>query len=172
MIDVHSSERVLPSHPPEDITVSVRLPSRYEDLDPQFRRRLRPVPELNSLVNEAFARMRTSGGIRFLPIFGKSGCGKTCAACELGTHIPSSRVEMLTGEQLELPQEDLASVLSRQMDLLTPQELFIWVVDQYEEKVPAKAAVPAQFVERLSLLDRGKFREQPMLFIWLTEGVP
>ena len=148
--------------------MSVRLPSRYEDLDPTFRSRLRPVPELNSLVNQAFAGMKVSGGIRFLPVYGKSGCGKTCAACELGTHIPDSRVAVLSGDDLELAQNDLTSRLSERINLLSPQELFIWVVDQYEEKVPAKAAIPAQFVERLSLLDRGALRGQPMLFIWLT----
>jgi hypothetical protein len=47
-------------------------------------------------------------------------------------------------------------------------DLLIAVVDQYEENVAEKSAVPSQFVERLSLLDRGELRDVPVLFLWLT----
>jgi hypothetical protein len=148
--------------------LDVRLPSRYEDLDPQFRSKLRPVPALNDLVQEAYAGMKVSGGIRFLPVFGKSGSGKSCAALELSTHIPSSHLELLTAEQLSLSSPELVNHLRRRIDLLNRKDLFIWVVDQYEEKVPTRANVPSEFVEKLSLLDRGELRAHPMLFIWLT----
>lgn len=47
-------------------------------------------------------------------------------------------------------------------------ELLIAVVDQYEENVAERSAVPSQFVERLSLLDRGDLKDTPVLFLWLT----
>ncbi|MEU7902172.1 hypothetical protein [Actinoplanes sp. NPDC049118] len=47
-------------------------------------------------------------------------------------------------------------------------ELVVAVVDQYEEKVAQQSALPSQFVERLSLLDRGALRTIPVLFLWLT----
>ena len=148
--------------------MDIRLPSRYEDLDPQFRGKLRPVPELNVLVQESYASMKVSGGIRFLPIFGKSGSGKSCAALELATHLSSCHLQLLTAAQLALPNQDLVSHLTREMDLFNQKDLFVWVVDQYEEKVPSQANIPAGFIERLSLLDRGQLRTNPMLFIWLT----
>ncbi len=148
--------------------MSVRLPSRYEDLDPDFRSKLRPVPELNSLVQEAYASMKTSGGIRFLPIFGKRGSGKTCAACELSTHFPSSHLSVLKTEEVSLPTAELTDLLSKRIDLFTQKDLFIWVVDQYEERVQTRGDLPKEFIEKLSLLDRGALRNQPMIFIWLT----
>jgi hypothetical protein len=150
--------------------MSVKLPSRYEDLDPEFRSKLRPVPELNHLVAEAYARMKVSGGVRFLPIYGKSGSGKTCAACELSTHIPSSHLGLLTPEDIALRREALVGKLRQEINLFNQRDrdLFIWVVDQYEEKVHSRADIPTEFIEKLSLLDRGGLRDQPMLFIWLT----
>ncbi len=148
--------------------MSVRLPSRYEDLDPEFRSKLRPVPELNHLVQEAYARMKVSGGVRFLPIYGKSGSGKTCAACEMSTHIPSSHLDLLVQNDIALPREALVGKLREKINLFNRRDLFIWVVDQYEEKVHSRADIPTEFIEKLSLLDRGELRDQPMLFIWLT----
>ncbi len=148
--------------------MSIRLPSRYEDLDEEYRSKLRPVPRLNALIQRAYASMQVSGGIRFLPIFGQSGCGKTCAACELSTHIPSSHLELLTDEQLTLPTDELTGHLCRRIDLFSQRDLFIWVIDQYEEKVRSSEAIPTEFIEKLSLLDRGPLRDQPMIFLWLT----
>ena len=148
--------------------MDIRLPSRYEDLDKEYRSKLRPVPELNRLIQSAFASMKVSGGIRFLPIFGKSGCGKTCAACELSTHIPSSHLELLSDEHLALPTSDLTDHLCRRIDLFNQQDLFLWVIDQYEEKVRSAEDIPTEFIEKLSLLDRGPLRSQPMVFLWLT----
>ena len=148
--------------------MNLRLPSRYEDLDPRFRSKLRPVPSLNSLVQSAYASMKVSGGIRFLPIFGRSGSGKSCGALELTTHLPASHLEVLAPEQLSKSTDELISHLERQIDLFNRSDLFIWVIDQYEEKVQGKRDVPTEFVERLSLLDRGVLRNHPMLFLWLT----
>ena len=148
--------------------MNLRLPSRYEDLDPRFRSKLRPVPSLNALVQEAFASMKVSGGIRFLPIFGRSGSGKSCGALELATHIPSSHLEVLMPELLSKSTEDLISHLERQIYLFNGSDLFIWVIDQYEEKVQGKRDVPTEFVERLSLLDRRNLTNHRMLFLWLT----
>src|ERR1035441_6693011 len=148
--------------------MNVRLPSRYEDLDPGFRSKLRPVPSLNALVQKAYASMTVSGGIRFLPIFGQSGSGKSCAALELATHIPSSHLEVLMPAQLSKTTEELIPFLEQRIELSSRSDLFIWVIDQYEEKVEAKRDVPTEFVERLSLLDRGALRGHPMLFLWLT----
>lgn len=147
-----------------DVT-DVRLPTRHEDLDAAFRGRLRPVPELLEFVQRGYQSMRLSGGIRFLPAFGRSGSGKSCAALELATHLPDTHV-------FELSREEMASRDDLEEALLARREriegaLVVAVVDQYEEVVPDEA-LPARFVEWLSLLDRGAVRTQPTLVIWLT----
>ena len=81
--------------------MTLRLPSRYEDLDTAFRGRLKPNQSLISIVKRAFASMEISGGIRFLPVFGQSGSGKTSAALEIGTHLPELYVEQLPREAVE-----------------------------------------------------------------------
>jgi hypothetical protein len=75
---------------------------------------------------------------------------------------------VLAPEQLSKSTDELISHLERQIDLFNRSDLFIWVIDQYEEKVQGKRDVPTEFVERLSLLDRGVLRNHPMLFLWLT----
>lgn len=147
--------------------MSRRLPSRYEDLDAAFRARIRPVPALIDIVKRAYASMTVSGGIRFLPLFGLSGSGKTCAANELGTHLPDCRVTQLDRAAVE-SNDVLMETLRRQLASHNQAQLQIFVIDQYEELVADRTALPSQFVERLSLLDRGELRNQPMLFIWLT----
>lgn len=42
------------------------------------------------------------------------------------------------------------------------------VIDQYEQVATQRTAIPSAFVETLSLLDRGRARPEPVLFIWLT----
>lgn len=151
--------------------MATRLPSRYEDLDPAFRGRLRPDRELIALVQRARTGMSIAGGIRFLPIFGRSGSGKSSAARELATHLPETKVIELTRGAISSEAallEELRSAWGRR----DRPELLIAVVDQYEESVAQQTAIPSQFVERLSLLDRGPLRDQPVLFIWLTTSRP
>ncbi|WP_082836654.1 hypothetical protein [Micrococcus aloeverae] len=147
------------------------LPSRYEDLDPSYRGRLRPNPKLISLVQSARRSMMVSGGIRFLPIFGRSGSGKSSAARELETHLPQARVIQLS--QAAITSE--AALLEEVRDswgLINHPEMIIAVVDQYEENVSDKTSVPTQFVERLTLIDqRQALKGIPTLFLWLTTSI-
>jgi hypothetical protein len=144
----------------------VRLPSRYEDLDIAFRGRLRPSQPLLQLVKQAFSSMEINGGIRFLPIFGASGSGKTSAALELGTHLPDLFVDRLPREAIEEPAA-LRQAISQMMHNAGGRYI-VAVVDQYEEVAAQRTAVPTSFVEALSLLDRGDLRDQRVLFLWLT----
>ena len=82
-------------------TYEPKLPSRYEDLDEEFRGRLRPNKALNTLVKAAFSSMAVEGGIRFAPIFGESGSGKSSATIQLGTHLPAYEVKVLSSTALE-----------------------------------------------------------------------
>lgn len=145
----------------------LKLPSRYEDLDPAFRGRLRPNAALISLVQRAYQGMRMSGGIRFLPMYGTSGAGKSSAALELATHLPESKVIQLTRQAIQsrtVLEGEVISARSRMRD----DQLLIAVIDQYEEAVIDRSSIPTAFVETLALLDRGVFRTLPVLFIWLT----
>lgn len=144
-----------------------RLPSRYEDLDPAFRGRLRPYAPLIELVQRSYQSMQVSGGIRFLPIFGRSGTGKSSAALELATHLPEARVAAVSRAAIE-SRESLEDELRAIRRTMNPNQLLIAVVDQYEEAVAERGGIPTAFVETLSLLDRGELRTLPVLFLWLT----
>lgn len=148
--------------------MTLRLPSRYEDLDNAFRGRLKPNQPLLGLVKQAFNGMEISGGIRFLPIFGSSGCGKTSAALEIGTHLPELFVEQLPREAIENP--NLLHSALEGMKFRARGRKTVAVVDQYEEVAAQKTTIPSAFVEALSLLDRGKALDQT-LFIWLTTSL-
>lgn len=148
--------------------MAIRFPSRYENLDQAFRGRLKPIPELIEFVQKAQRGMAINGGLRFLPIFGESGSGKSSAARELGTHLPGTKT-------VELPREAIESFQALKNFMLdlqrfnTNRQLLIVVIDQYEEAVAANTDLPRQFVEWLSLLDRDDiFSATPWLFIWLT----
>lgn len=143
------------------------LPARYEDLDPSFRGRLRPNVELNQLVQDAYRGMRVSGGLRFLPLYGRSGGGKSSAVRELETHLEGSKVVELRREAVE-SREVLLDVLEASWGRTEHPDLLIAIVDQFEDTVPDPQSVPIQFVERISLLDRNELRGRPILFIWLT----
>jgi hypothetical protein len=147
----------------------LRLPSRYEDLDIAFRGRLKANQDLLSLVKTSYASMQLSGGIRFLPIYGESGGGKSSAALELGTHLPETHVFQLPRSSIESPSE-LAGVVAAERKKIehTGKHLLVAVVDQYEEAAAQKTAVPTSFVEALALLDRGDLRNTRVLFLWLT----
>jgi hypothetical protein len=147
--------------------MTLKLPSRYEDLDPAFRGRLRPDRDLLELVKSAYSMMRISGGIRFLPLYGESGSGKSCAAWELSSHLPDCEVFELKRDALA-SRDILESELRRQKLLTNGRKLLVGVVDQYEEQVADRHAIPTQFVESLSLLDRGPLRGFPVLVVWLT----
>lgn len=146
--------------------MSLRLPSRYEDLDAAFRGRLKANQPLLQIVKQAFYGMEINGGIRFLPVFGESGSGKTSAALEIGTHLPDLHVEQLPREAIEDPAE-LSSALAKMAHRAKGKRL-VAVVDQYEEVAAQKTAIPSAFVESLSLLDRAIIKPHPTLFIWLT----
>jgi len=109
--------------------------------------------------------MRVSGGIRFLPLYGQSGSGKSSAALELATHLPELKVAHLSRDAIED-----ASVLRTEVEaaLINSREGLVAVVDQYEEAAAERAAIPTSFVEKLALLDRGELRSKRILFIWLT----
>ncbi len=147
----------------------LKLPSRYEDLDLAFRGRLKPNQELLSLVKTAYASMQLSGGIRFMPIYGESGSGKSSAALEVGSHLPEAHVFKLPRAAIESPAE-LAAVVSAESQRIAhlSKQLMVAVVDQYEEAVAQRTAVPTSFVEALALLDRGELRSTRVLFLWLT----
>lgn len=148
--------------------MSIRLPSRYEDLDNAFRGKLRPVPALLDIAQKARLGISVSGGLRFLPIYGESGSGKSSAARELGTHLPNVNVAEVPRAALS-SLEELKAFMRRQQVYFKESKLLIAVVDQYEEAVVAKGDIPTQFIEWLSLLDRDtEFNHIPWLFIWLT----
>lgn len=152
--------------------MSIKLPSRYEDLDQAFRGRLRPVPSLLDIAQQARRSMSISGGIRFLPIYGESGSGKSSAARELDTHLPETKVVSLPREAIG-SFDELKRFMSEQQNLNPGRELLIAVVDQYEEAVAAKGELPSQFVEWLSLLDRDpEYNTHRWLFLWLTTSKP
>lgn len=152
-----------------NIATPLKLPSRYEDLDLAFRGRLKPNQELLALVKTAYTSMQVAGGIRFMPIYGESGSGKSSAALELGSHLPDSHVFKLPREAIESPSE-LANVVAAEAAKVShlSKQLMVAVVDQYEEVAAQKTAVPTTFVEALALLDRGELRNTRILFLWLT----
>lgn len=146
--------------------MSLRLPSRYEDLDIEYRGRLRPDKRLIDTIKQAFKSMEISGGIRFLPIYGRSGSGKTSSTLEIGTHLPQIKVIKLSRGSISDQ-----SILLDEIDKfcrLNEAEKVVAVIDQYEEVAAERAAIPKSFVEYLSLLDRDRSRKDMVLFIWLT----
>lgn len=148
--------------------MSLKLPSRYEDLDQAFRGRLRPVPELLDIIQAARRSMAINGGLRFLPVFGESGSGKSSAARELDSHLPATKVVELPRTAIE-SFEELKVFLRATQALYATQEALIVVIDQYEEAVAAQGNIPTQFVEWLSLLDRDSgFSSRWWVFLWLT----
>lgn len=150
----------------EEPMSTLNLPSRYEDLDNAFRGRLKPNQPLLDLVKTAFAAMRMSGGIRFAPVFGESGSGKTSAALEIGTHLPDLFVAQLPRTAIE-DTDALQPWLSSLESDAGERDLVV-VIDQYEEVAAQKTAIPSTFVERLSLLDRESSTKKHVLFLWLT----
>lgn len=148
----------------------VYIPSRYEDLKAEFRERLKPIPELLRLVKEAYTSISTSGGIRFLPIFGVSGSGKSCASLEIASHIPNCHVYKVPPD-LIADRDKLEEFVKIKQRGLNSSHLLVLVIDQYEEQVASRGPIPSQIIEHLSLFDRGYLRFIPTLFIWLTTSI-
>lgn len=147
--------------------MSPKLPTRYEDLEPTFRAQLRAVPALNALVQEAVSSMKVGGGIRFLPVYGRSGSGKSCAVLEVSTHLPQTRVVKLSKSDIQ--GESLLATIEKALETASEHnQLLIAVVDQYEEQAARKDDLPKSFIERLAHLDRNELRQKPVLFVWLT----
>ena len=144
----------------------VTLPSRYEDLDQSFRGRLQPNKNLIAQTQKAFSSMAVSGGVRFLPIFGDSGIGKTSASLELNTHLPDVHVFQATDDEIR-DRDALVARLDRERKH-NPQKSLVCVVDQYEEDVARREDVPTAFVETISRLDRDRQKAFRVLFLWLT----
>lgn len=143
-----------------------KLPSRYEDIDTSYRGRLLPNNQLLCLVDMAKKSMQINGGIRFLPIYGKSGSGKSCASHEIDTHLPKTYVFSLDKNEIESREHLLKRIAAEKIN--AEGRLLIAIIDQYEENVLGKEKIPSQFIEHLSILDRGELRTTPILFIWLS----
>lgn len=148
------------------IPITPKLPSRYESLDPAFRGRLKPNEPLNGLVKRSLNSISINGGIRFLSIFGESGSGKSCAAREVATHLPECSVYELSREAVESGEQLRQWLKNNVYD--ESKRLHIIVIDQYEEAVAEREAIPTRFVESISILDRDGDYKYPTLFVWLT----
>lgn len=144
----------------------ISLPARYEDLDQAYKGRLIPNQELISLINKCYKSMTISGGIRFLPIYGESGVGKSCATRELGTHMPDVSTFTLDHNEIESSEKLLSRVQKERQ--LTDKRVLVAIIDQYEENVQGKERIPSQFVEHISLFDRKELSGELIIFIWLT----
>lgn len=149
----------------------LRLPSRYEDLDATFRAKLRPNADLNALIIKSFQEMSITGGVRFLPMFGRSGSGKTSAALELGTHLPSCHVVKLAASEIDSLDKLQQRVGWAIAGLPPGKALLVFVIDQYEEVSGEREAIPKRFVEYVSMIDRSATGKHPVLFMWLTTSV-
>lgn len=149
--------------------MSISLPSRYEDLNVAYRGRLIPNTALLNMVNQAYKSMKISGGIRFMPIYGESGAGKSSAAREIDTHMPLAKTFMLDRNEVENRDSLFSRVLTESQR--NPDRLLIAIIDQYEENVAGKESIPTQFVEHISLLDRSEHRNIPIIFLWLTTNM-
>lgn len=144
----------------------IKLPSRYEDLDSAFRGRLLPNKFLIEQIQKAIKSMQINGGIRFLPIFGISGSGKSCSSIELSTHMPDVKTIILTPREIE-NRDDLIARIKREKQL-AQNKVLIAIIDQFEESVIGKERIPSQFIEHLSILDRNELKDEKCIFLWLT----
>ena len=142
------------------------LPSRYEDLAEAYRGRLAPNQFLLDRIQGGIKSMAISKGIRFLPIFGNSGSGKSCATREISVHLPDTHAFVLRRSEIESP-DALCSRINEEGRTSSRQHL-IAIVDQFEEVAKGKEAIPSQFVEQLSILDRTTLKDVSLIVIWLT----
>ncbi|WP_206340780.1 hypothetical protein [Marinicauda algicola] len=99
-------------------------------------------------------------------MFGKSGSGKTCAALELGTHLPEVYVHPLDRNAVSDSKYFESEIEKIRFE--AQGRPVVAVIDQYEEVAASQKELPSAFVERLALLDRGDLRDSKILFLWLT----
>lgn len=144
----------------------MKLPSRYEDLDDSYKGRLIANNELINKIKSSHKSIQINGGIRFLPIFGESGSGKSSSSIELKTHLPDTHTFIL--EKDEISNKDLLLNRIIKEQKYNPNKVLIPIVDQFEENVAGKELLPTQFIEFISLFDRNELRTIPTIFIWLT----
>jgi adenylate kinase family enzyme len=144
----------------------MKLPSRYEDLDTAYKGRIVPNLNLIKLIKKADKAIRISGGIRFIPIFGGSGSGKSCASVELSTHLPETHTFTLNPSEIEDKSKLFQRIVKEQKYNLG--KILIPIIDQFEENVAGKESIPSQFIEFISLFDRNELKNIPTIFIWLT----
>ena len=145
--------------------MKLSLPSRYEDIDEAYRGRLEPNQELIGAVQKAIKSMSISGGIRFLPVFGESGSGKSCGSRELPHHLPSTKAFLLKRDEIESQEKLLARIHAEEQAGVS---CHIVIIDQFEEQVSGRENIPTEFVEKISILDRTDLKDKCILFIWLT----
>jgi adenylate kinase family enzyme len=148
--------------------MKISLPSRYEDLEEAYRGRLVPNIHLNQVVQKAIKSMSISGGIRFLPIYGESGSGKSCASREIDRHLPDTHVFLVDRNEIEDGNKLLERV---NKERIRNNICLIGVIDQFEEQVSGREGIPTQFIEKLSIFDRSQLKNIPVLFIWLTTSL-
>jgi len=144
----------------------MKLPSRYEDLNESYKGRLIPNSELIEKIKSANKSISINGGIRFLPIYGESGSGKSCSTIELKTHLPTTHTFVLEKNEISNKESLLERILHEKK--YNVDKILIPIIDQFEENVAGKENIPTQFIEFISLFDRNELKEIPTIFIWLT----
>lgn len=144
----------------------MRLPSRYEDLQEAYKGRLLPNKGLIDKIKAAVKSIKINGGIRFLPIFGESGSGKSSATIELKTHLPETHTFLLQKDEISDKEKLIDRILNEYRYNIG--KILIPIVDQFEENVAGKEKIPSQFIEYISLFDRNELKDVPTVFIWLT----
>lgn len=144
----------------------MKLPSRYEDLQEAYKGRLLPNKSLIEKIKSAVKSININGGIRFLPVYGESGSGKSSATIELKTHLPETHTFLLEKEEISDKERLIDRILNEYR--YNFGKILIPIVDQFEENVAGKEKIPSQFIEYISLFDRNELKEIPTIFIWLT----
>ena len=147
----------------------MKLPSRYEDLEESYKGRIMPDTRLIQIIKAAEKSIRISGGIRFLPIYGESGSGKSCSSIELKTHLPQTHTFILNQSEISEKSCLLGRILEEHK--FHSDKILLPIVDQFEESVSGKEKIPTQFIEFISLFDRNELRQIPTIFIWLTTHI-
>lgn len=92
------------------------------------------------LVQKASRTMEISGGIRFLPVYGRSGSGKSSAARELATHLPETKVLELSRAAI-VAEATLLQEIREAYGVRSKPKLLVAVIDQYEENVAEKSGL-------------------------------